>query len=121
MANPIPPESRRIVEQRDGRRCVRCGGVGSEWHHRRGRAVRDQHQHCACNGIMLCPTCHAYVHRYPTIAGGLGFIVSRFEPEPSTVPVRSVQGWAEMTCDGHAFPVLLQHLSLEDGPRIVDS
>jgi hypothetical protein len=65
--------------------------------------------------VLLCHTCHTYAHRYPTIAGGVGFIVSRFENTPSSVPVHSAQGWAVMTCDGYAIWVPEHFVVMEDG------
>lgn len=121
MSNPIPDASRRIVERRDRGRCVRCGGVGTDWHHRRGRSVKDQHQHCACNGILLCRTCHSYVHHYPSIAAGMGFVVSRHEPWPESTPVKSVQGWAILSCEGDATWTPESEIEIVDGvPQIVD-
>lgn len=65
--------------KRDQDRCVRCRMKPSvkQWHHRRGRAVDDDHQHTPCNGITLCPTCHAWVHANPFEARAKGWIVAR--------------------------------------------
>jgi hypothetical protein len=87
MPNPIPQWRREQVQDRDNGRCVRCGGRGSEWHHRRGRRVRDQHTHCSCNGVMLCRTCHSWVHANPLMAMPKGYIVSRYIQDPSCIPV----------------------------------
>ena len=81
-------------------RCLRCGGSGQHWHHRRGRAVRDQHTHCACNGVLLCRTCHEWAHANPFEARRTGFIVSRSEPEPRTVQVEAFYGALFLTCEG---------------------
>jgi hypothetical protein len=115
VSNPIPEESRRIVEWRDRNRCVRCGGAGSEWHHRRGRSVKDRHQHCACNGILLCRTCHAYAHAYPTIAQNFGFVVSRHCEDPSLVPVKNATGWAVLTCEGDAYWTASDRVVIDEG------
>jgi hypothetical protein len=48
LSDSIPTASREAVKSRDTGRCVRCWGVGSEWHHRRSRSVRDEHRHCPC-------------------------------------------------------------------------
>lgn len=77
--------------------------------------MKDRHQHCACNGVLLCLTCHAYVHRYPSVASGMGYIVSRHETRPSTVLVHSVQGWCVMTCDGDAVWVDPINVLLDEG------
>lgn len=83
--------------------------------------MRDRHQHCACNGILLCRTCHTYVHKYPTVAMGLGFVVSRYEPWPESTPVKTVQGWAIMTCEGYASWTPESTIQIVEGaPQIVD-
>lgn len=103
MASRIPELSRMAVRNRDFRRCVRCG-MGLEegqWHHRRGRAVVDVHQHCPCNGINLCLDCHAWVHARPIEARVKGWIVSRYVAEPGGIPVSSQQhGWVLLDCYG---------------------
>lgn len=96
----IPTASRLIVGDRDRNRCVRCGGRGYEWHHRRTRAVRDVHQHCACNGVLLCRTCHTWVHQHPAEARPLGLIVSKFNATPFAIPVVTVWGTRFHDCDG---------------------
>lgn len=105
MGVAIPASSRALVNTRDEWRCVRCNMPGNEWHHRRGRAVDDEHQHCACNGIVLCATCHRWVHSHPLIARIMGWIVSRAVRAPGTVPVSTQQhGWVLLSCDGETEP-----------------
>lgn len=98
----IPTKSRELVAARERRRCLRCGAPAQagEWHHRRGRSVRDAHTHCACNGVWLCNTCHAQVHAEPFIARMMGWIVHRNEAEPGTVPVSTWYGVLLLQCDG---------------------
>lgn len=96
----IPTRSREIVNSRDRRTCVRCACPGREWHHRRSRSVRGEHRHCPCNGVLLCHSCHVWVHKNPADAQEVGLIVSRYEDEPFTVPVRTVYGVTWQTCDG---------------------
>lgn len=110
MADPdrhIPDESRRLVENREGLRCGRCHGPGSEWHHRRSRRVRASHRHCACNGVLLCRTCHRWAHANPAAARGTGFIVEQWEDEPMQVPQQRSDGWWVLRCDGRALPLEL--------------
>jgi hypothetical protein len=102
----IPTLSRDLVSLRDGSRCVRCGGFGYHWHHRRSRRVADEHQHCPCVGIMLCATCHRWVHQHPREAMAEGLIVSTFEVAPWTVPVHGLSGWMLTACDGKASPYI---------------
>jgi hypothetical protein len=98
--NEIPTAKRAAVKVRDNWRCVRCGGPGAEWHHRRSRSVRDEHRHDTCNGVLLCSTCHRWVHAHPFAARNTGFIVSR-HAMPFTEPVLcAMRGWVLLTCDG---------------------
>ena len=116
--NPIPEESRRIVERREGRLCARCRGAGTDWHHRRSRSVRDLHQHCACNGVLLCRTCHEWAHRYPVQAKAQGFVVARHEAEPGAFPVRRLDGWWLLLCDGSDVALSAEHVVMRGGsPR----
>ena len=97
----IPESSRSAVKAREGMRCLRCGSPrGAEWHHRRSRRVRDAHQHCPCVGVWLCVTCHRWAHTNPREARAEGFIVSQYESEPWTVPVRAHFGMLLMNCKG---------------------
>lgn len=92
--NPIPPLSRTLVKNREQERCARCGVLSprGQWHHRRRRAVRDEHTHCPCNGVWLCITCHTWVHANPFMARQRGFIVSAHVSEPFGVPVATPWG-----------------------------
>jgi hypothetical protein len=65
--------------------------------------VVDPHQHCPCNGVFLCSTCHQWVHSHPFDARGLGLIVSRHVESPSTVPVVGHYGTLILRCSGEAF------------------
>lgn len=106
VASTIPTRSREIVMARD-RRCIRCGATGPvQWHHRRSRRVRDAHVHCAGNGVLLCPTCHAHVHAHVTESIERGLIVSAYIDEPETIPVKTYRGWVTHDHDGNraAFP-----------------
>jgi len=100
MSNEIPTKSRDVVKLRDMGQCVRCGGGGSAWHHRRRRNVADVHQHCPCNGVLLCTTCHTWVHAHPFEAKGKGFIVSAHEPSPWTIPVQAHFSRISLDCEG---------------------
>lgn len=108
MPNPIPAQSRATVLKRD-QRCVRCGAGGSAaWHHRRSRRVSGVHQHCACNGVLLCHTCHAHVHAHPSESAERGLIVSSFIDEPASIPVKTYRGWLTHDCAGEwaTFPAV---------------
>lgn len=63
--------------------------------------MRDEHTHCPCNGVLLCNTCHEWVHRHPFDARGQGLIVSRAERNPGAVPVTAYYGTLRLECDGN--------------------
>lgn len=98
--NEIPATSRYVVETREQGRCFRCGQPGTDWHHRRGRAVKDDHTHCPCNGILLCRHCHSLTHDQPAESRQSGWIVSRYEAEPGEVSVLRADGvWVFLACE----------------------
>jgi hypothetical protein len=99
-ATTIPPESRETVFTREHGLCARCFMPGAEWHHRRSRRVHDEHQHCPCNGVLLCHECHRWAHGHPLKAIEQGWIVSIFVPHPGSVPQRRPDGWWMTTCAG---------------------
>jgi len=109
----IPPKARAQVKQRSHFRCERCGvpAPNGQWHHRRSRRVRDRHQHCPCNGVWLCGTCHRQVH------GGKdaqrirdeGWIVSQFCKQPGVIPVTTKWGVRWHKCDGDYLLALVQN------------
>jgi len=101
--NPIPHRSRTVVAERDRRYCVRCTGQGTDLHHRRKRSVRDAHQHCACNLVTLCRTCHSWAHAHPMAAAEQGYIVMTWVDEPQLVRVKAWWGWVEMDCEGESI------------------
>lgn len=106
--NEIPQESRRLVRVRDCDTCVRClkflGGTG-HWHHRRTRSIRDEHRHCPCVGVLLCSSCHSEVHAQPKASRENGWIVSRYETEPATIPFRTGEIWVFPLCSGNVHLV----------------
>lgn len=105
-ATPIPEQARVVVTARDYAACVRCRAVPHlpHWHHRRSRSVRDEHTHCPCNGILLCGTCHQWVHRHPFEARTSGWIVSRYAT-PSDEPMFAEQhGWVLLGHEGGVSP-----------------
>lgn len=98
--NLIPTAARLIVAARDEGRCVRCGGKGREWHHRRRRGVKDIHTHAACNGITTCTVCHAWCHANPKIARSMGWIVSAHDDPHETAVHTYRWGWVLLSHDG---------------------
>lgn len=75
---------------------------GGAWHHRRGRSVRDEHQHCSCNGINVCTKCHEWIHAHPFESREKGWIVSRENPNPGTQLMQNqMYGRIRLDCEGH--------------------
>lgn len=107
--SPIPAKARALVKQREHHRCCRCGvpAPTGQWHHRRRRNVIDTHRHCTCNGVWLCPTCHAWVHSNVILSVAAGFIVSAWIGEPGEIMVRSAWGDRYHDCEGtYRFPLV---------------
>lgn len=100
MASRVPELARRAVWERDLGRCIRCGGPGQEFAHRRTRAVRDKHQHHAGNAWLACRACHSWQHSHPTEAMQLGLAVSRYLDNPCEVPITTWLGELILHCDG---------------------
>lgn len=93
------------VEERDLGRCQRCGGRGTEVHHRRGKSVKGVHRDCPCNLILLCGRgnhtgCHGWAHSNPEDARGSGLIVSRYVLEPASIPLNTWNGEVVIRCNG---------------------
>lgn len=86
----IPTAVRRAVDERDARRCVRCGMAGREQHH---RTRRREAGHAISNLVLLCGSCHRHVHANPTEAKATGFIIPPWGEQTSlTMPVREFTG-----------------------------
>lgn len=97
-----------MVDDRDGRRCVRCGrslyAVGGSRHHRKLRSQCTRvEKHQVQNLILLCGSgttgCHGFVHAHPTIAYENGWCVKSFQ-DSLEVPVRTWHGLVYLTADG---------------------
>lgn len=102
--NPIPTRTRTLVKQRDQGHCVRCFMNGNQVHHRRGRSVSDEHQHCVCVCVTMCAVCHAWVHANPSLAMKEGWLVLRSETKPWAVPMNWFGDYAFLLCTGNASP-----------------
>lgn len=97
----IPTRARNLVRERQMGFCAMCGNSGSEWHHRRRRAVKAGHDpHCACIGVLLCGTDHRWVHANPKQAKETGYIIPPHESEPWTIPLKTYAGLILNRCDG---------------------
>lgn len=96
----IPDQARGLVLLRDRYLCQRCGMKGTDWHHRRRRNIEDEHTHHPCNGVLLCRTCHGWVHANPFLARGSGLIVPTRIVAPGEVPVETYLGLLRFDCMG---------------------
>ncbi len=96
----IPDLATALIRVRDRDRCQRCGGGASDRHHRQRR--RDG-GHGAGNLVLMCRTCHGWVHGNPIKAQETGFIV-KFADNYLTVPIKTYAGWALLHDDGTMSP-----------------
>lgn len=97
MASSNPSrETCRLVDRRDGERCVRCGATynwaGFSRHHRHLRSHPFPGLHLPSNLILLCGSgsnegCHLWVHTHQREAMDNGWLVSGFNDHPEQVPV----------------------------------
>jgi hypothetical protein len=95
--NPIPAEIRVGIDQRDQRRCVRCGSTSREQHHRQRRREGG---HGFENLVSLCGADHRWAHANPSAARAQGFIVSVHEGAVESVPVLAYYGWVRLLSNG---------------------
>jgi hypothetical protein len=101
VTDRVPTRSREIVKARERGRCLRCGGPGIQWCHRRRRNVADGHQHCPCNGWWGCLDCHQlWQHQNPREAEETGFAVSSYSTTPGSVPIETWYGVLYLECNG---------------------
>lgn len=98
--NPLPPDVRRLVIERDRGRCRRCGGPGGSIHHRLPRGMggtRWAGIHSPELLVLLCGDgttgCHGWIESNRAEALRLGWLLSRhlFGIDPEQVPLR----WAD--------------------------
>lgn len=89
----------RLVDERAGECCERCGkhAEGGSRHHRRSKRVRDEHTHSPSNLVLLCGSgssddCHLWVHTHRVEAELAGFWLSQFVTNPAEHPVTVATG-----------------------------
>ena len=92
--NPIPTKARRIVKERDENRCQRCGGLGTDIHHRQRRREGG---HEVGNLVLLCRLDHSWVHGNPAVARETGYIIPTHITDPTTIPFKLWTGEWEYT------------------------
>jgi hypothetical protein len=106
--NPVPVATLTVVDRREHWRCLRdVLAPGTDHHHRRTRAVKDEHTHCPCNVVLLCRTDHSWAHLTTGDARGIheGLILSRHLAFPADAPVRVMGQWLRLLCDGTTLPL----------------
>lgn len=80
-----------IVDNRDGRSCVRCGRslytvVGARHHRKLRRQASKAEKHTASNLIDVCEACHEWIHANPALAYEHGYLVHSYY-DPHIVPI----------------------------------
>lgn len=93
----IPQSARDAVAARSMGLCERCGGAGSEIHHRQRR--RDG-GHAVENLVNLCGTDHRWAHANPEAAKIKGFIVDPWVEDMAEVPIKTYSEWVLFRSDG---------------------
>lgn len=100
--NPMPPDVRALVIERDGHACRRCGrplpaGRGGSVHHRIPRGMGGTSWsgiHSPALLVLLCGDgttgCHGWVESNRAAALRLGWLLSRhlFQIDPADIPLR---------------------------------
>lgn len=101
---------RRAAYDREGGRCIVSGQPlgdrdSSDWHlhHRRpfgmGSTRRDD-QNALPNVIAVAASAHRQIHAHPDRSRPLGLLLTKTEPNPAAVPVKTWRGWRFLTADG---------------------
>lgn len=93
----IPQSVRTAVRVRERQRCLRCGVEGNDIHHRQRRREAG---HTMWTCILLCRTCHKWVHANPARARLTGFIISAHDPAGWERPIKAYWGWALISEEG---------------------
>ena len=82
--------ARKLVNDRDGGLCVRCGSEATDIHHRQlrglGGSSDPETNYNPANLVSLCRSCHDYVHQNPDAGYQSGLLVHSWET-PALRPV----------------------------------
>lgn len=89
----IPTSVRTAIKKRDLERCLRCGGRGTELHH---RMRRREGGHGLWNIVTLCGSCHRWAHANVAAAREDGFIIPTYTESPEWEPVRAWWSWLRL-------------------------
>ena len=102
-----------IVDERDCRRCVKCGislyiARGAR-HHRKLRShAFGSEKHSPCNLILLCEDCHGWVHAHPREAREHGWIVSSYQTPTEVAIDTSQYGRVLLLNEGTVTPLQME-------------
>lgn len=108
-------ETRKLVHERAGGCCERCGTVITgdySVHHRLPRGMGGSKApaiNLPSNLVLLCGSattpdgCHTAVERFRQAAMTTGWIVAR-TADPELVPVKMISGWWFLRADGTKLP-----------------
>lgn len=82
--------TKRMVDSRENGTCLKCSQPGTDVHHRIVRGMGGTKNEAVAYGlanlILLCRSCHNWVHGHPTESYKLGFLVHSWD-DPEEVPV----------------------------------
>lgn len=100
-------DARKVVMDRDGHSCVRCGHRASQVHHRIPRGMggtRNPNAHELSRLISVCDDCHLWIESNRSEAEGLGYLV-RFGTPPAYAPILWRTRWVHLGSDGAVYAV----------------
>jgi Putative HNHc nuclease len=102
---PTWPEQRAVALLRDLNRCLICGHLATDVHHRRiigmGGRAKDPDRHAAAKLMSLCRLHHDQVHMQRELGDTLGYFMKPGE-DPEAKPVWSPadSSWFELSDRG---------------------
>lgn len=102
---PTWPEDRQVALQRDFNRCIICGHLATEVHHRvvqgMGGRSNDPDRHTPEKLVSMCSGHHTYVHLQRELAHDLGYFLKPGEvPEKRYVWCPTDFCWYELMTSG---------------------
>ena len=98
-------KSKRLVEARDGEKCLKCLGPATAVHHRKvrgsGGSGDPEVNYGLANLVSVCEECHREIHLHPANSYENGFLVHSWE-DPAKIPLTVKPGtfWVNLTPDG---------------------
>ena len=86
---------RRALERDDGR-CLLCGNLATDVHHRIPRSLAPARKFDLPNLVSLCRWDHLWVENTPEESRPRGFLLHSWD-DPAAIPVRSIFGVLMLT------------------------